>query len=55
MNRTPHEDAIWQDFKNDFKERFRDVHSDQYNFITLQTARQVKNEGRWNLQIAAKG
>jgi hypothetical protein len=28
-----------------FRHRFRDVHTDQYHFMRLQTARQAKNEG----------
>ena len=39
------ENASWQDFKGAFRERFRDVHSDQYHYMKLQTARQGRNEG----------
>ena len=38
------EDASWQDFKGAFRERFSDVHSDQYHYMKLQTARQGRNE-----------
>jgi hypothetical protein len=38
------EDATWQSFKNVFRQRFRDVHTDQFHFMRLQTARQGKNE-----------
>ena len=38
------EDVTWQRFKSVFNQRFKDVHSDQYHFIKLQTARQGKNE-----------
>ena len=30
------EDASWQDFKGAFRERFRDVHSDQYHYTLTQ-------------------
>jgi len=39
------EDATWDKFKKAFRERFGDVHTDQYHFIRLQTARQAKHEG----------
>jgi hypothetical protein len=39
------EDATWENLKKAFRERFRDVHTDQYHFIRLQTARQAKHEG----------
>ena len=39
------EDATWQELKSEFRERFKDVHSDQYHFTKLQTARQANNEG----------
>jgi len=38
------EDATWDNFKKAFRERFRDVHTDQYH-LRLQTARQAKHEG----------
>jgi hypothetical protein len=39
------EDATWDKFKKAFRERFRDVHMDQYHFIRSQMARQAKHEG----------
>ena len=36
--------ATWQLFKEAFRQRYRDVHTDQYHFKKLQTARQGKNE-----------
>jgi len=39
------EDATWGNFKKAFREQFRDVHTDQYHFMGLQTARQAKHEG----------
>jgi len=39
------EDATWDKFKKAFRERFRDVYTDQYHFMRLQTARQAKHEG----------
>ena len=38
------EDATWQTFKNVFRRRYDDVHTDQYHFTRLQTARQAKGE-----------
>lgn len=38
------EDTTWQKFKEVFRQRFRDIHTDQYNFMRLQTARQGRNE-----------
>jgi len=34
----------WQTFKEAFRSRYKDVHTDQYHFTRLQTARQKKNE-----------
>ena len=39
------EGTTWKKFKEVFRHRFRDVHTDQYHFMRLQTARQAKNEG----------
>jgi hypothetical protein len=36
--------VTWQKFKSAFRHRFRDVHTDQYHFTKLQTARQGRNE-----------
>ena len=36
--------VTWQMFKSVFSKRFRDTHTDQHNFMRLQTARQKKNE-----------
>jgi hypothetical protein len=33
-------DATWQTFKNAFRHRYEDVHTDQFHFTRLQTARQ---------------
>jgi hypothetical protein len=38
------EGVTWEAFKNSFSQRFRDVHSDKYHFMQLQTARQKKDE-----------
>ena len=38
------QDALWQTFKEVFRQRHRDVHTDQYHYIKLQTARDGKNE-----------
>ena len=38
------EDTTWQKFKEVFRQRFKDVRPDQYNFMKLQTARQARNE-----------
>ena len=37
-------DVTWHKFKSVFRHRFRDVHTDQYHFTKLQTARQGRNE-----------
>ena len=39
------DDTTWQTFKDVIKERFNDCHTDQYHFMELQTARQLKCEG----------
>jgi hypothetical protein len=39
------EDATWDKFKKAFRERFRDVRTDQYHFMRLQMAWQTKHEG----------
>jgi len=36
--------ATWQRFKQAFRRRYKDVHTDQYHFTKLQTARQAQNE-----------
>jgi hypothetical protein len=38
------EDITWDKFKKTFRDRFSDVHTDQFHFTNLQTARQMKNE-----------
>jgi hypothetical protein len=38
------ENVTWEQFKSAFRKRFRDVHSDQFHFMKLQTARQGRNE-----------
>jgi len=38
------ESTTWQSFKNEFRRRYEGVHTDQYNFMKLQTARQKKGE-----------
>lgn len=37
-------DATWQVFKSAFRRRYEDVHTDQFHFTRLQTARQAKGE-----------
>ena len=36
--------VMWQMFKSVFSQRFKDTHTDQRDFVRLQTARQKKNE-----------
>jgi len=36
--------VTWQKYKDAFRQRFRDTHTDQYHFMRLQTARQGRNE-----------
>jgi len=38
------EGLTWQKFKEAFRKRYKDVHTDQFHFMKLQTARQAKNE-----------
>jgi len=38
------EGTTWQAFKDAFKRRYKDTHTDQYHFTKLQTARQGRNE-----------
>jgi hypothetical protein len=46
-------DVTRQKFKTVFKHRFRDIHTDQYHFIELQTSWQGRNETPKNLQTGA--
>ena len=39
------DDTTWQKFRSVFKKRFINYHTDQYHFLKLQTARQLKSEG----------
>ena len=38
------EGVTWQKFKDTFRNRFKDVHTDKFHFTSLQNARQKKNE-----------
>jgi hypothetical protein len=38
------EDTTHQKFKEVFRQRFKDIHTDQYHYMKLQTARQGRNE-----------
>jgi hypothetical protein len=38
------EDVTWDKFKRVLRQRFRDVHTDQFRYLKLQTARQAKPE-----------
>jgi hypothetical protein len=38
------QDASWQTFKDVFRQRFRDVDTDQHHYVRLQTAHHEKNE-----------
>ena len=48
------EGATWQDFKNAFRRRYEDVHTDQFHFTRLQNARQGKENRFKNLLTDAK-
>ena len=39
------ETVTWHTFKAIFRERFKDVRTDQFHYMQLQTARQRRNEG----------
>jgi hypothetical protein len=38
----------WQIFKEAFRKKFEDVHTDHFHFMKFQTARQAKNEDPLN-------
>ena len=38
------ENVTWETFKEVFRKRYKYVHTDQFHFMKLQTARQGKNE-----------
>ena len=38
------EDTTWQIFKEVFRQRFKDIRTNQYHYMKLQTARQSRNE-----------
>ena len=38
------DDLTWQQVKTALRSRYKDVHTDQYHYMKLQTARQAKNE-----------
>jgi hypothetical protein len=39
------ETVTWQCFKTAFRDRFKDVRTDQFHYMQMQTARQRRNEG----------
>jgi len=39
------ENVTWQSFQNIFRKRFKDIRTDQFHYMQLQTARQRRNEG----------
>jgi hypothetical protein len=49
------ENLTWQEFKIAFRGRFRDIHSDQYHFMKLQTARQGRNESPFEFADRFRG
>jgi hypothetical protein len=53
--RTYTQDVTWQIFKSVFNQRFKDVHSYQYHFMKLQTARQDKNESPQEFAARCRG
>jgi hypothetical protein len=48
-------DATWQTFKDAFRERYLDVHTDQFHFTRLQTAREAKGETPQEFADRCKG
>jgi hypothetical protein len=48
------EGVTWQKFKDAFRNRFKDVHTDQFHFTNLQTARQKENESPRSSPIDTK-
>jgi hypothetical protein len=49
------ENVTLQEFKSPFRGRFRDVHSDQYHFMKLQTARQGRSESPQEFAVLCRG
>jgi broad specificity phosphatase PhoE len=47
--------VTWQEFKSAFRGRFRDVDSDQYHFMKLQTARHGRNESHQEFADRCRG
>jgi hypothetical protein len=47
------QDASWKTFKDVFRQRYKDVRTDQYHYMRLQTARQNKKKVLKNSQIDA--
>ena len=37
-------EATWQKFKHTFRQRYKDVRTDQYHYMILHTARQARNK-----------
>lgn len=49
------EGATWQLFRDAFRQRYKDVHTDQYDVTKLQTARQSRNESPQEFADRCKG
>ena len=49
------EDATWKEFTRAFRRRYEDVHTDQYHFTRLQTARQAKGESSQKFADRCRG
>jgi len=48
------QEATWQKFKDTFRQRYKDVRTDQYHYMMLQTARQGKMKTLIGLQIGVE-
>ena len=49
------ENAKWENFKSTFRRSFRDIHSDQYHLMKLQTARQGRKESPQEFADGCRG
>ena len=47
--------VTWDKFKSVFRHRFRDVHTDQYHFTQLHTARQDRDESSQEFANRCRG
>ena len=49
------DDLTWQKFKEAFRNKYKNVHTDEYHFMRLQSARQARNEDPLQFADRCKG